>query len=73
MFGLAPLDAIVIVCYLLGITALGIWTGRRVRGTSDFFMPRKFGKGMMMMHAFGTGTASDQAVVVSAGTEIIAV
>jgi Na+/proline symporter len=68
MFGLAPLDAIVIVCYLLGITALGIWTGRRVRGTSDFFMPRKFGKGMMMMHAFGTGTASDQAVVVSAGT-----
>ncbi|NCF87092.1 MAG: sodium:solute symporter family protein [Verrucomicrobiaceae bacterium] len=68
MFGLALLDAIVIVGYLLGITALGIWTGRRVRGTSDFFMPRKFGKGMMMMHAFGTGTASDQAVVVSAGT-----
>ncbi|MBP84995.1 MAG: transporter, partial [Verrucomicrobiales bacterium] len=68
MFGLALLDAAVIVCYLFGITALGIWTGRRVHGSSDFFMPRKFGKGMMMMHAFGTGTASDQAVVVSAGT-----
>ena len=68
MFGLALLDAVVIVCYLFGITALGIWTGRRVHGSSDFFMPRKFGKGMMMMHAFGTGTASDQAVVVSAGT-----
>ncbi len=68
MFGLALLDALVIVGYLAGITALGIWSGRRVRGTSEFFMPRKFGKGMMMMHAFGTGTASDQAVVVSAGT-----
>ena len=68
MFGLTTLDAFVIVGYLLGVTALGMWTGRRVRGTSEFFMPRKFGKGMMMMHAFGTGTASDQAVVVSAGT-----
>ena len=68
MFGLTTLDAFVIVAYLLGVTALGMWTGRRVRGTSEFFMPRKFGKGMMMMHAFGTGTASDQAVVVSAGT-----
>ena len=68
MFGLALLDVLVIVGYLLGITSLGIWAGRRVRGTKDFFMPRKFGKSMMMMHAFGTGTASDQAVVVSAGT-----
>lgn len=68
MFGLALLDVVVIVGYLLGITSLGIWAGRRVRGTKDFFMPRKFGKSMMMMHAFGTGTASDQAVVVSAGT-----
>ncbi len=68
MFGLTLLDALVIVGYLAGITALGIWSGRRVRGTNEFFMPRKFGKGMMMMHAFGTGTASDQAVVVSAGT-----
>ena len=62
------LDTLVIAGYLLGITALGVWAGRRVRGTRDFFMPRRFGKGMMMMHAFGTGTASDQAVVVSAGT-----
>ena len=68
IFGLHILDAIVVVVYLLGITALGIWSGRKVRGTSEFFMPRRFGKGMMMMHAFGTGTASDQAVVVSSGT-----
>ena len=31
-------------------------------------MPRKFGKGMMIMHAFGTGTASDQAVSVASAT-----
>ena len=31
-------------------------------------MPRRFGKGMMIMHAFGTGTASDQAVTVAAAT-----
>ena len=42
--------------------------GRRLTGLDDFFMPRKFGKGMMMMHAFGTGTASDQAVTVSSAT-----
>ena len=44
MFGLALLDVVVIAGYLLGITSLGIWAGRRVRGTKDFFMPRKFGK-----------------------------
>lgn len=68
ILGLHLLDAIVVVLYLLGITGLGIWTGRSVRATSEFFMPRRFGKGMMVMHAFGTGTASDQAVVVSSGT-----
>jgi len=68
MAGLHVIDLIVIVLYLLGVTALGVWSGRQVKGDSDFFMPRRFGKGMMMMHAFGTGTASDQAVVVASGT-----
>ena len=31
-------------------------------------MPRRFGKAMMIMHAFGTGTASDQAVTVASAT-----
>lgn len=68
MGGIHILDSVVVVVYLLGITVLGVWMGRRLKGASDFFMPRRFGKGMMMMHAFGTGTASDQAVVVSSGT-----
>ena len=62
------LDAVVVLMYLLGITALGVWMGRRITSSSEYFMPRKFGKGMMIMHAFGTGTASDQAVVVSSAT-----
>ncbi len=62
------LDAVVVAVYLLGITALGVWMGRRISSSSEYFMPRKFGKGMMIMHAFGTGTASDQAVVVSSAT-----
>ena len=66
--GITLVDVVVIVVYLLGISALGIWMGRRVRGVSDFFMPRRFGKAMMIAHAFGTGTASDQAVAVASAT-----
>ncbi|MEC8474365.1 MAG: sodium:solute symporter family protein, partial [Planctomycetota bacterium] len=62
------IDGLVIVFYLLGITLMGLWIGRRVSTLNDFFMPRSFGKGMMVMHAFGTGTASDQAVTVSSAT-----
>ena len=62
------IDIAVIILYLLGITFLGIKIGKRIKASSEFFMPRRFGKGMMMMHAFGTGTASDQAVVVSSAS-----
>lgn len=68
MSGLHPIDAVVLVAYLLGITALGAWMGRKVSGLGDYFMPRRFGKATMIMHAFGTGTASDQAVTVASAT-----
>ena len=55
MNGLHPADIVVLVLYLAGITALGIWMARRVRNLGDFFMPRRFGKAMMITHAFGTG------------------
>lgn len=61
-------DGLVVIIYLLGVTILGIWSGRRIKRSQDFFMPRRFGKWMMMMHAFGTGTASDQAVTVASAT-----
>jgi len=68
MAGLHPADIAVIVVYLVGITALGIWMARRVKTAGDFFMPRRFGKAMMITNAFGTGTASDQAVTVASST-----
>lgn len=62
------LDIVIVCLYLIGITVLGVWTSRHVKSLSDFFMPRRFGTGMMTMHSFGTGTASDQAVTVAAAT-----
>lgn len=36
--GFTVLDAIVIVAYLAGTTALGIWVGRRQAGSKDYFV-----------------------------------
>ncbi|MDP6445140.1 MAG: sodium:solute symporter family protein [Pirellulaceae bacterium] len=58
-------DWIALAAYLLGVTALGVWASRRVRDMSEFIMPRRFGKWMMLMHGFGTATHSDQAVTVA--------
>jgi len=68
MFGLHWIDLAVLAAYLAGTTALGMWTARRVHSAADFFMPRRFGKAMMIGHAFGTGTHSDQAVSVASKT-----
>jgi Na+/proline symporter len=65
---LSPADGAVLLAYLLGTTALGLWVGRRSRTVAEYFMPRKFSKPVMVMYAFGTGTASDQAVVVASAT-----
>ncbi len=65
---LHPIDLAILVVYLIGITLLGSWMGRRVHNLGDFFMPRRFGAWSMVMHAFGTGTASDQAVSVASST-----
>jgi len=55
----------VLVIYFIGITAIGLWAAKRIKNIGDFFMPRRFGKAMMIMHSFGTGTHSDQAVSVA--------
>src|SRR2546429_4151747 len=68
MYGLPAADALVLLAYLLGVTGLGIWVGRRSRTVAEYFMPRKFSKPVMIMYAFGTGTASDQAVLVASAT-----
>ena len=65
MGGLHAADIAVLVLYLLGIAAIGLWSGRRIKRSADFFMPRRFGKLMMVMFSFGAGTHSDQAVGVA--------
>jgi Na+/proline symporter len=65
VFGLRVADIFVLVLYLLGMAAIGLWTAKKIKQSNDFFMPRRFGKAMMVMFGFGAGTHSDQAVSVS--------
>jgi len=61
-------DIAVLVAYMVIIIAIGAWTSIKIKSSGDFFMPRKFGKIMMTMFSFGTGTHSDQAVYVASKT-----
>ena len=67
--GLTWQDWLVLLVYLVTVTGVGIWSMSRVKDMSDFFMGgRRFGKVFMMFFAFGSGTHSEQAVSVVAGT-----
>jgi Na+/proline symporter len=67
--GLHIADWIVLVCYFIVVLAIGLWSMKQVKNMSDFFMGgRRFGKIFMMFFAFGSGTSSEQAVTVVAGT-----
>lgn len=67
--GLQVADWLVLAVYLVGVTAIGVWSFKKVHDMSDFFMGgRRFGKVFMMFFAFGAGTSSEQAVSVVAGT-----
>jgi Na+/proline symporter len=68
MFGFHIADFFVLVLYFIGITAIGVWSSKKVKSIGDYFMPRSFGKSALIMHAFGTGTHSDQAVGVASKT-----
>lgn len=65
MFGLHIADICVLVLYLLAMAAVGFWSASKIKKSQDFFMPRHFGKAMMVMFGFGAGTHSDQAVGVA--------
>jgi Na+/proline symporter len=66
MTGLAPLDLAVIIVYLVGITAFGLYVARRVKNTGEFFMGgRRFGKALMIAQALTTGTRADYAIGVA--------
>jgi len=61
-----PADIIVVVVYLVGIAALGIYQQAKVKSSGDYFTGgRKFSKWLMVMHALGTGTHADDPVGVT--------
>ncbi len=63
------IDWLVVFLYLAGVTVVGVWSAKKVRTASNFFISdRNFGKIMMMFFTFGTGTNTDQAVTVAAKT-----
>jgi Na+/proline symporter len=63
------IDWLVVFLYLAGVTGVGVWSAKKVRTASNFFISdRNFGKIMMMFFTFGTGTNTDQAVTVAAKT-----
>ena len=65
VFGLHVVDIFVLALYLLGMAVIGFWSAKKIKKSQDFFMPRRFGKAMMVMFGFGAGTHSDQAVGVA--------
>jgi Na+/proline symporter len=65
MRGLQIADIAVLLVYLVTVAGIGFWSSRRIKRSADFFMPRRFGKLMMVMFSFGAGTHSDQAVGVA--------
>jgi Na+/proline symporter len=68
IYGLHYMDWMVLFIYLAVIVMIGVYSARLVKNLSDFIMPRRSGKWLMMMFAFGTGTHSDQAVSVASKT-----
>ncbi|WP_197440642.1 sodium:solute symporter family protein [Polystyrenella longa] len=67
--GLGVADWCVLAVYFVVILVVGLWSMTKVSDISDFFMGgRRFGKVFMMFFAFGSGTSSEQAISVVAGT-----
>ncbi|MCH7688268.1 MAG: hypothetical protein IH899_16560 [Planctomycetes bacterium] len=67
--GLHVIDWAVLLVYFVVVVAIGVWSFKKVKDMSDFFMGgRRFGKVFMMFFAFGSGTSGEQAIGVVAGT-----
>lgn len=69
ILGMHAADWVVLAVYFIGILVIGLWSATKVKDAADYFMGgRRFGKIFMMFFAFGSGTSSDQAITVVAGT-----
>ncbi len=62
-FSLDPLDWAVIIGYFLMIVAVGLWAGRKVKNTEDYFLgDRGFSVWLVIGQAFGVGTHAEMPV-----------
>ncbi|MCH8204959.1 MAG: sodium:solute symporter family protein [Candidatus Hydrogenedentes bacterium] len=69
MLGISGWDWAALAVYFVVTVVIGLWTVRKVKDTTDFFMAgRRFGKPFMIFFAFGAGTSGNDAVGVSAKT-----
>ena len=67
MLGLNIADILVLAGYFVLIAAIGAASSRFVKDREDFLMGgRRFGKAMMLMFTFGSGTHADSAIGVAA-------
>jgi Na+/proline symporter len=63
---IAPLDWVILGTYLVGITALGLIVGARVRRSGDYFLGgRRFGPWLMIGQSFGVGTHAEMPVALA--------
>ena len=63
---LAPLDWMVLVAYLVIITAIGLIVGYRVRESDEYFLgERRFGPWLMVGQSFGVGTHAEMPVALA--------
>jgi Na+/proline symporter len=66
MYGLSPLDLVILLSYFVAVAAIGWFASRFVRNREDYIMGgRRFGKVMTMMFMFGAATHADNAVGVA--------
>jgi len=69
LLGIKLLDWFMLALYFGATLAIGFYTARKIKSTTDFFMGgRGFGKVFMVFFAFGAGTSGNDAVGVSAKT-----
>ncbi|OGD22453.1 MAG: hypothetical protein A2W03_02495 [Candidatus Aminicenantes bacterium RBG_16_63_16] len=67
--GFHGLDLTVLIAYLAGITAFGLWLSRRVKSSDGFFRGnRQFRWWIMIGQAFGTGTHAENFVAQAGAT-----
>jgi Na+/proline symporter len=66
MASITPLDWIVLAAYLIGITAVGLIAGYRVRRSNEYFLGgRRFGPWLMIAQSFGVGTHAEMPVALA--------